>query len=148
MNDDSIVPAGRVVEGDVPAYVAEVRRDSLGELLRRLLDDVVYLVRSEFQLARSEMRDSVASAMGGLGALAAGGAVMIIAGFCLVGGIVALLATSVGIVAASFIVAAVATVIGALLILFGINRLKQVDFAPGRTVSSLKRSAEALKGDD
>lgn len=122
-------------------------QESIGALVRRLVDEMVYLVRSEFRLARSEMRASAVSASGSLAAMAIGAMLISVAMFCLLAGIVAWLAQSVGLVAAAFIVAGASVVVGGILIAVGLNRLKNVDFAPARAVANIKRNAETLKGD-
>ena len=132
-----------LMERPAPAHGQE----SIGALVRRLVDEMVYLVRSEFRLARSEMRASAISASGSLAAMAVGAMLISVALFCLLAGVVAWLAQSVGVVAAAFIVAGVSAVFGGVLIAVGIARLKSIDFAPARAVANLKRSAETFKGD-
>jgi hypothetical protein len=126
---------------------AAPQAESLGDLVRRLVDDIILLVRSELRLARSEIQHNVVKASSSVAAIAAGAMMVSIAMLCLLGAAVALLAQSVGIVAAAAIVAVVAIIAGGLLIALGIRRLQQVDLAPVRMVANLRRDAEALTGD-
>ena len=120
---------------------------SIGELLRRLVDDLLNLVRSELRLAGGEVRANLAGALGSLGAIVVGGLLISVAMLCLLGAGVAFLAQSVGIVAAALIVAGGATLLGAILIIAGIAKLKATELVPRRAVANLRRDAETLKGD-
>ncbi len=136
-----------------PPQPAPAARDSIGDLLRRLVDDMILLVRSELRLAGGEIRQKAAGAAGSVGAIVAGATLLSLATLCLVGAAVAWLAERVGLVPAALIVAAATAGVGALLIIVGIGRLRTTDLAPQRAVANLKRSvgtltgAETLKGD-
>ncbi|MFZ4689045.1 MAG: phage holin family protein [Polymorphobacter sp.] len=123
------------------------RRDSIRDLLRRLGDDFIALIRSELRLAGGEVRENLAQASGSLLIVALGAMLVSVAMLCLLGAGVAWLAQSVGLVPAALIVAAVAIILGGMAIYTGIGRLKRTDLAPRRVAANLRRDAENLKGD-
>ena len=122
-------------------------RESLAELFRRLIDDVVSLVRTELQLARSELGAKVSEAMGSLAAIAVGGMLALVATSCLLVATIAWLAQHVGLVGATLIIAGVMGVAAAVLIAGGVTKLQRMDLAPKRTVANLKRDIDTLQGD-
>jgi len=138
---ETTVDAAAILEQTPP------RRESLGNLVRRLVDDIILLIRTELRLARSEMRESIVTASSSMALVGAGTMLISVAMFCLLGATVAWLAQFVGIVAAALIVASVAIAIGALLIGIGIGRLKNIDFTAPRMLANLSRDVETLKGD-
>lgn len=121
--------------------------DSIGGLFRRLIDDLINLVRSELRLAGSEVRGKVEESAVSIGAIALGGIMISVAMFCLLGAAVAFLAQFVGIIWAALIVAAGAIATGGGLIYWGISALQAQQLEPSRTIANLKRNAELLKGD-
>ena len=123
------------------------RAGSLGELLTRLVEDVIVLIRAELRLASTEMRGKAAAAGGSFAAIAAGMMLLSVALICLLGAGIAFLALYVGIVAAALIFAGVTALIGGILIFGGIHKVKNLDLAPRRSIAMLKRSAETLKGE-
>ena len=123
------------------------RAGSLGDLLTRLVEDVVVLIRAELRLASSEMRGKAAAAGGSVIAIAAGFMLVSVAMVCLLAAGIAFLALYIGIVAAALVFAGVTALIGGILILGGINKVKNLDLAPRRSIAMLKRSAETLKGE-
>lgn len=123
------------------------RPPGIGDLLRRLVDDVLQLFRSELHLALGEVRGNIGATLGSLAFIGIGAMLLSVAMLCLLGAGVAWLAQSVGIVAAALIVAAVAGVIAALCIAVGVARLKATQIAPRRAFANLARDAETLKGD-
>lgn len=120
---------------------------SIGDLLRRLVDDLLNLVRSELRLASGEVRANVVGALGGLAVVAAGAMLVSVAMLCLLGAGVAFLAQSVGIVDAALIVAGTAILLGAALIYVGVGKLRTTQLAPRRSVANLRRDVDTLKGD-
>lgn len=122
-------------------------RESVGELMRRLIDEVMILVRSEVRLAGSEMRAKATGALGSVGAIAAGGLLATLATGCLLVAAVAALAEVVGLVWAALIIGAVLLAVGGMLVLTGLAKLKKTQLAPERTIANLKRDALTLKGD-
>lgn len=130
-----------------PQRPPEAPRESLADLFRRLIDDIVNLVRTEFQLARSEVGAKVQEAAGSLAAIAVGGALALVATSCLLVATIAWLAQKVGLVAATLIVAGVLAVAAGVLIFGGVTKLQRMDLAPKRAVANLKRDIDTLQGD-
>ena len=130
-----------------PAPPPEPPRESLAELFRRLIDDIVGLVRTEVQLARSEVSAKGAEAAGSVAAIAVGGLLALVSTSCLLVATIAWLAQHVGLVAATLIIAGVMGVVSAILIAGGVTKLQRMDLAPRRTVANLKRDIDTLQGD-
>lgn len=131
------------VEPQAPVH----QRESIADLFRRLIDDIVGLVRTELQLARAEVGVSIGRAASGVAAVAVGGMLALTATSCLLVATIAWLAEHVGLVAAALIVAAVLAVAAGVLIVIGLGRLKHIDLAPKRSAANLQRSVDMLKGD-
>ena len=119
---------------------------SIGELLRRLVEDTQHLFRTEIRLAKSELRSNIASAA--KGGIAAGAGLVLLLGavFTLLGAAVGFLTPLVGAGWAALIVGVVTLIIGGLLVMSGIKKMTASSLAPERTVASLKQDADALKG--
>ena len=122
-------------------------RESLAALFGRLIDDIVGLVRTEFQLARSEVGAKVSEALGSVAAIAVGGMLALVSTSCLLVATIAWLAEHVGLVFAALIVGGVLAVAAGILIAGGVTKLQRVDLAPKRAVANLKRDVETLQGD-
>lgn len=129
------------------AHTAVPPDTSIGGLFRRLVDDLILLVRAELRLAGGEVRSRAEDAAPGLGAIALGAMLISVAMLCLLGAMVAFLAYYVGVTWAALIVAAGAIVAGGGLIWWGISRIQLSQLAPSRAVANLRRNAELLKGD-
>lgn len=119
---------------------------SIGELLRRLVEDTQHLFRTEIRLAKSELRSNIASAAKGGMAAGAGFILLLGAVFTLLGAAVGFLTPLVGAGWAALIVGVVTLVTGGLLVMSGIKKMSASSLAPERTVASLKQDADALKG--
>ncbi len=123
------------------------RGNSIGDLLRQLVEDITVLLRSEMRLASSEIRANVAGALGSIAMVAMGLMLVSLAMLCFLGALVALLAQSMGVVSAAALVGGVALLASAVLIWAGARRLRTTDLAPHRSVANLKRNVDTLKGD-
>lgn len=119
---------------------------SIGDLLRRLVDDTQHLFRTEIRLAQSELKGNLASAARGAAGIAVGGMLLLGAMFTLLGAAVGFLAPYVGAGVAGLIVAGATALIGGVLVMTGAKKLGATDLAPDRTVASLKHDVQALKG--
>ena len=135
------------LETPSPKREPAIKRESLPDLFRRLIDDIVALVRSELQLARSEFGAKVAEALGSVAAIAVGGALALVATSCLLVATIAWLAQKIGLVPATLTIAGVFGVIAAILITSGVRKLQRMDLAPRRIAANLKRDVDTLKGD-
>ena len=123
-----------------------VQHDSLGGLIRGILNDLRTLIREEIALARTEIRDQAgrarAAAMS-LGVAVASLAFAVI--FLLIAialGIAYLLAWPVW--AGFLVMAALLSLIGVFTLSSGRKRLAQVHAVPEATVSTLKENSEWL----
>lgn len=119
---------------------------SIGDLLRRLVEDTQHLFRTEIRLAKSEFRSNIAAAARGAVGIAVGGVLLLGAIFTLLGAAVAFLSPLVGAGFAGLIVAGAAALIGGILVALGARKLSASSFAPDKTVASLRHDAAALKG--
>jgi uncharacterized membrane protein YqjE len=133
------------VHGATPAPATA--DDSIGGLFRRLIDDLINLVRSELRLAGSEVKGKVEESAVSLGAITLGIILISVAMFCLLGALIAFLSQFVDVHWAALIVAVSALAIGGGLIYWGIRTLQAQDLAPSRAAANIKRNAELLKGD-
>lgn len=133
---------------DNPVATREDASPSIGDLLRRLIEEIGDLFRAELRVVRSEVAGNIASARGGVTAIAVGGAFMIGALLAFLGAAVGLLAPYLGAGWAAFVVGVASAVFGGIAIAVGTSKLGKVTLSPGRTIARLKADAEALKGDD
>jgi uncharacterized membrane protein YqjE len=121
--------------------------DSISGLFRRLVDDLINLVRSELRLAGNEVRGKVEESAVSLGAIVLGIILISVAMFCLLGATIAFLAQFMDVHWAALLVAVTALAIGGGLIYWGIRSLQTRDLAPTQAVANMRRNAELLKGD-
>ena len=119
---------------------------SLGAVFGDLLMELTSLFRTEVRLARTEISEKVGKMGTGI-ALTAGG------GFILFAGFLFLLAAAVGgLIKAGFplwlsalIVAGGTLLLGAIVLVLGLSRLKPKELAPKRTVHQLQRDAAVAR---
>lgn len=119
--------------------------ESLGDIARELISDVSALLRTELQLARTEIRNDV-SALGQGVVLATVGGVVAFLGvmFLLLAAVFALGAT-LPLSTAALIVGAVVLIVGVVLALVGVNRLRNTNPLPEETIESLQEDARWLQ---
>jgi len=120
---------------------------SLSDLLRRLVDDAIGLLRAELRLASVEFRSGAQAIMRALAVILAGTLLLTAALVCLLGALVAWLAQFVGIVLAALLVAAAMAVAGGLALASGIGIMRKIDLAPRRAATNLRRDVKVLTGD-
>jgi hypothetical protein len=114
-----------------------------------LIEQIGDLFRAELRLARSEVTSGIASARGAAVAIAVGATFLTASLLAFLGAMVGWLAPYVGGPGwAAFIVGVAAAVLGGISIMVGVGKLKAIRISPERTLTRLKRDAEALKGDD
>lgn len=119
---------------------------SIGDLLSDLTREMSTLLRQEVQLAKVEMTHNATEAGKNVAFIAVGG-------FIAYAGLLALIATLVIILAtaglpwwaASLLVTIVVLAIGGVLVMQGLNRLKQSSLAPTQTMQTLKEDQEFIK---
>lgn len=119
---------------------------SLGELFSDLARETSTLVRQEVELAKTEMTQKATKVGKDIGFLVVGGAVAY-AGFL---ALVAAVAIGLGQLGmpwwlATLLVALLVGGVGALLVMKGLNALKQASLAPERTMATLKEDVEWAK---
>ncbi|MBV8972180.1 MAG: phage holin family protein [Sphingomonadaceae bacterium] len=126
--------------------MATHEESSIADLLRQLVEDGNHLVRTEIRLAKAEVRDNVAAAVRGSAGIGVGAVLLLGAVFTLLGAAVAFLTPLVGAGWAAVIVGVAALVIGGVLIMAGAKKLSASSLVPDKTVRSVKRDAETIRG--
>lgn len=129
-----------------PPSQAGQEQPSIGDLIRRLVEDTGHLFRTELKLAQAELRQNMANARMPILAIAFGMLLCLAALFTLLAAIVAWLTPVLGAGGAALLVAVLTAGAGLALMLFGKKQLDESNIAPTRTVASLKQDAQALKG--
>jgi uncharacterized membrane protein YqjE len=120
---------------------------SVPEIISDLLTQLTTLLRKEARLARVELSDNLASVGRGLG-LIVGGAVLISPALViLLQACVAVLAERYGMTSSlsALIVGGSVLVLGIILLLIGIGRLKFENIMPSKTVHQLQQDASVAK---
>lgn len=120
---------------------------SIAQLLGDLVGDAQTLIRKEFELARQEVTSEIDRARQGATVLGIG------AGIAAIGGIFLLLMVVYLFVEifnlpfwlSYLIVGGVLAIVGAVMLVSGLNRLKQVDPVPRETIDSVRKDVEWLK---
>ncbi|MFW6094552.1 MAG: phage holin family protein [Pseudomonadota bacterium] len=117
---------------------------SVARLFRQVVDDVTLLVRSEMQLATSEVANAIDEAKAGAGAAIGGGAVMY------AGVLFLLAAATLGLAeimpgwAAALIVGGVVTLIGLIMFMTGRSKVQPESFTPRHTMDSLRKDRDMV----
>jgi hypothetical protein len=118
--------------------------ESATGLVGRLIEDVTSLLRNEIALARAEIMESGRRAMGGVGAVAIGGGVLLAGGLTLVSAIVLGLAEFMEPWLAALIVGAVLAAIGYGMVTAGKRRLDPSNLTLERTKQSLRKDKDTV----
>lgn len=120
---------------------------TIPELLGRLATDLSDLFRKETQLLRSEVSDKVTQLEIGLGSLAAGAVVLLVALNVLAGALVAAVAKigDMGAGWAALIVGVIFAGIGIFLVWKGASDMKPANLSPDRSAHQLKQDARLAK---
>ena len=111
---------------------------SLADLLSRLSEQASTLVRQEIQLAQTEMTRKATKAGRNAAFIALGAVLALGAFFTLIATLVLVLAEVMAAWLAALIVAVVLAIGAALLIQYGISKLKAMDPAPRRTIETMR----------
>ena len=117
---------------------------SLGDLFSRLSEQAGALIRQEIQLAQTEMTRKATKAGRDAAFIALGGLIALGAFFSVIAALILVLAQVMEAWLAALIVAVVLAVVAALLIQYGISKLKQIDPAPRRTIETMRENKEWL----
>jgi MFS family permease len=118
---------------------------SLGELFSELAQETSTLVRQEVNLAKVEMSDKASRAGKHIGVLAAGGAVAYAGLLAILAGVIVLLDNAIPLWASAFLVGVVVAIVGYLLVRRALDALKREDFAPRKTMDTLKEDQQWAK---
>jgi TRAP-type C4-dicarboxylate transport system permease small subunit len=119
---------------------------SMPELFSTVITELATLFRKEVQLARAEIGEKLANAVGSLAFLAAGGLLLLAALIILLQAIVTFLTwAGIPIAWAQVIVFVAAALIGVVLLRSGIAGLKMSKLIPDRTAEQLSRDATVAK---
>jgi hypothetical protein len=126
-------PPGRF-EATRPAAEPE----GVGSLIAGLIKDLQDLVRAELKLAQTEIKEDVAAAGKGIGVVAAGALVGLVAFIFLMLALTYLLAIWLPMWVSAGLVGVVLAVAAAVALSAGRNQLKAANFVPEQTIATLK----------
>lgn len=116
----------------------------LGELFSTLSDQISQLFRQEVQLAQAEMTRKATRAGQNAAIIVIGGVVGLGAFLSLVAALILVLAQLMAAWLAALVVAVLLGVVAALLVRYGLNKLKEIDPAPRRTIETMRENKEWL----
>ena len=122
-----------------------IERESLGELFGELANDSSALVRDEIQLAKQEISEKIISFRAAAILIAAGAAAGLLAVMALTAAAVIGLAYYVGPGYSALIVGGFLLMIAAIVASTGLKRVKQINFKPEQTITTLQEDKEWLK---
>lgn len=131
--------------GPVSLRIVKNEEPSIGAVLRRIVDDVGQLARTEVNLAKAEVTANIGKLVRPIVMIAAGALLGIAALFTLMGALVGFLTPYVGAGWAALIVAAVVGGIAALLVMSGVKGIGAATLAPKKAVASVKADVAAVK---
>jgi uncharacterized membrane protein len=117
---------------------------SLGDLFSQLSQETSMLVRQEVQLAKVELTEKVTKAGRDVALIAGGGLLAYTGVLALVAALILVLATWMAPWLAALLVGLVFVGIAAILIVTGLNDLKEINPTPQRTVATIKEDKEWL----
>lgn len=120
---------------------------SVPDIIADLFQQLTHLFRKELQLARTEMSEKVGQAIGGVVMLLVGAVMLIPALVILLEAVASAIAelTTLEPYWASAIVGGATLLIGVVLALVGMNRLKADNLTPKRTLEQLHRDAAVAR---
>jgi uncharacterized membrane protein len=118
---------------------------SVPEVLHDIVGNIQEIIRSEFRLAKAEVKEEASKARGPLTTWAIGALIGLYAVGLLLFTIVMAMATVMATWLAALIVGAVTAVISIALISAGSARLKRVNKVPERTIETLKENVQWAK---
>lgn len=126
--------------------IKEAREErSLGELFSDLSAEMQRLFRDELALIKSELSDQVSRGLKDAAYVAVGGALLYAGMLTIIGAAVALLGLVMPVWVSALIIGLLVVGGGYFMVRKGLNDLKQADFTPKRTISTLKEDKEWLK---
>lgn len=120
--------------------------NSIGGLLRQLTREVPSLFTKELALAKVELSESLQATKAGAASVATGGAVLLAGFFILLMSAVYFLSTMMEPWLAALIVGVVVVVIGMIMVSAGKKKFEASSLKPDRTIHSLQKDKEAVRG--
>jgi uncharacterized membrane protein YqjE len=119
---------------------------SIADVLRDVMMQVTTLLRKEAELARVELSENISRAALGLG-LIVGGSVLLIPALVILlqAAVAALEQNGMRPAEAAGIIGGVALVLGFILIVIGVSRLRVKSLMPNKTIQQLQRDAATAK---
>lgn len=116
---------------------------SIRPLLNQLAEDSGALVRQEIALAKAEIRETVQATASGATRIAIGGAIAAVAGLVLTAFLVLLLGALLeNYWLAALIVGLALALVGGILAMAGVRRLRALTVAPEQTIETLRQDAQ------
>lgn len=132
--------------GRASAAAEQVSDASIGTLLRELAHEVPSLLTKEIALAKTEMRENLRETREGVAAVATGGAVTLAGLVVVLMAVVYALSNVMAPWLAALVVGAGAMLIGFGMISAGKKKFDSESLRPDRTVDSLRKDKNAIKG--
>ena len=121
---------------------------ALGELFRQLAQDSATLVRQEMTLAKAELKSNVKSVARDAVMVGVGGILALIGTLVLLAAVVVAVGDALdNYWLGALIVAAVFLIVGGLLAMSNLKKLKQEEVAPARTLETLKEDKQWLQSE-
>jgi hypothetical protein len=117
---------------------------SLGELLSTLSNQAGLLIRQELELAQAEMTRKVTRAGRNVAFIAIGGVLAQAALLAVVAALILVLSEVMSPWLAALIVSVLLAIVAGLLVRYGLNKLKEIDPTPRRTVETMRENKEWL----
>lgn len=125
-------------------YSTDQEQPSLGDLFSDLSTQASLLFRQEVQLAQAEMTRKATRAGQNAAYVVLGAVVAQAAFLTLIAGLVLALATVMDGWLAALLVGIVLAIVAALMVRFGLNKLKEIDPAPRQTIQTMRENKEWL----
>ena len=119
----------------------------LGELFTELKQETRTLIKQEMELVRVEFSEKISQVVKDVISLGVGGVLLYTGVLTLVAAIVLGLAKFMPPWLSALLVSIVLLVIGAVLLMKGVNNLKKMKVAPEKTTESLKETSQWLKSE-
>jgi uncharacterized membrane protein YqjE len=120
----------------------------LGELVKQLAQDSATLVRQEMALAKAELRQNLTSMAKDAAMIAVGAVIAGVGGLVLVAFLVILLGSVLGNYwLSALIVGGLFVLVGGVLIMTNLKKLKKEEVAPTRTIETLKEDKQWLQSE-
>ena len=118
---------------------------SIGELIAELSRETTTLVRQELQLAKVEMIQKASRAGKNVGFLVVGGVVAYTGLLAIIAAVIIVLGNVIALWLSALVVGAVIAAVGLVLVIKGVNTLRQEDPTPQETIETLKEDREWLR---